>query len=84
MTRISDKEALVAVAKANQSLVIWMQQQAATSHERAERATRFMFAHYTLFVQMRQALKETGLSAENAEEATRIAGGPFDFKALTA
>jgi hypothetical protein len=84
MTRITDKDVLFEVAKANQSMVLWMQQQATTTHERAERATRYMFAHYTLFVQLRQSLIESGLSAELAADATKIAGGPFDFKTRTA
>ncbi len=69
-------DTLLDVANANKSLVA--RQRAAMSHEESDRFTRQTMAHYSLFVQIRESmLKENEVTPEQAERATKIAGGPF-------
>jgi len=73
-------EMLKDVGKANKSLVLWMQ--AAHDHGEADQAVRYLMLHYSIFVQLREALLKDGLPPDIAAEATRIAGGPFPFSAV--
>lgn len=73
---MTNYDTLLEVANANKALVT--RQKVARNHEESERRNRQMMAHYLFFVQLREAMVKDGeVTPEQAERATRVAGGPF-------
>ena len=82
MYPVSDLDALVSVAEANKVLVRWVQDHSYIDRHCLGRAQAYLTAHYTLFIQMREALlADNSITKHEAEETTRIADYPFSLKA---
>ena len=82
MTPVMDRDALFSLAETNKVLVRWVQDHSYIDRHSLSRAQTYLTAHYTLFIQMREALLEDrAITRKDAEQATAIADYPFSLKA---
>lgn len=82
MYPVTDRDALFSLAETNKTLVRWVQDHSYVDRHSLGRAQAYMTAHYTLFVQMREALlADNSITKSEAFEATQIADYPFSLKA---
>jgi hypothetical protein len=77
-----DRDVLFSLAEANKILVRWVQDHSYIDRDGHRRASAYMTAHYSLFLQLRQELlADRAISKQDAEQATMIANYPFSAKA---